>query len=147
MFQKINNEFDYPNNDFFNYDGGISAKQIYRNKMNVIIFGCSMIGVFFVSMLVYSLFTRKRRIKEQCIMEEYQYSFIVEKIGRVVMLHVLALVIILLCGDTLVDKLNMMAKDLFYEKILSFNYVFVITTFVVLLIFNLTCEFITSKKR
>lgn len=147
FMDKINNEFDYPNNDFFSYDGGISSKQIYRNKMNVIIFGCSMIGVFFIGLFVYSLFTRKRRNKEQRIMEEYQYSSMIEKIGRNVVLHSIALVLIVLSGNALVDKLNVLGKDLFYEKILSFNYVFIVTAFVVVLLFNLTCEFLTSKKR
>lgn len=80
-------------------------------------------------------------------MKEYQYSTTLEKVGRVFFVHALALLIMLLAGNFLMDEINKIANKWFYDKFLSFDLVIVLGIFVLVLLFNYICEFVICKRK
>ena len=58
--EKINQDFIYDKNHFVIYESSYSDKTAYRSTSNAVVFDISILGCFLSSIVIYTLFTKKR---------------------------------------------------------------------------------------
>lgn len=146
LLDKINKSFVNDKSEFLVNDSIDIQIANYRNIGNLLIFGVSIIVIFFASIFSYYVFIRERFLKEQKILNDYKYLSILESALRIIILNTVAFIALLVFGQPLCDMVNQFAALLYYEAFLQLDVFIVLLAYFLVLGFNLVCEKVIGRK-
>lgn len=147
--QEVNN-FIVPNKSIFSVFSGRGLNNnvpYYRNIANFMKYS-SLITVIFLSLilLVY-LFVRKRKVKENHIIETYGYDLHLERLGRIISTDAAAFMIVILVSGLFCNFINEIAVIFKYEKFMQFDLLGIFVSALLIVLFELLCEKMMEVKK
>lgn len=141
FIQEVNNSFEFNKSEMIihntRYDEEVPS---YKSESAFFLYCVCILGLFSSLIIIVYIFNIKRMCKEQNIMNAYGYQIHLESILRIVILNLIAFVCFILNYRWLFEIVNRFSKVFGYEKLLSFDFVLIFLSFLVVVIFEIFCE-------